>query len=92
MVLKVGAEVFDDSCFFFGGALVVEVDEFFEELVVGEALRPAVGFEDGVVELFRPSFAFMATRCALSKSKSGVFCPLVILQDFLCRKILWRDE
>jgi hypothetical protein len=55
-VLEVGAEVFDEALFFFGGALVVEGDEFFEELVVGEGGGPAIGVEDGgvevVVELF----------------------------------------
>jgi hypothetical protein len=44
-VLEVGAEVFDEGLFFFGGALVVEGDEFFEELVVGEGLGSAVGVE-----------------------------------------------
>ena len=55
-ILEIGAEVFDEAAFFFGGALVVEGDEVFEELVVGEVLGPAVGVEDGgvevVVELF----------------------------------------
>ena len=33
--LEIGAEIADFSVDFFGGALVVELDEVFEELVVG---------------------------------------------------------
>lgn len=55
-ILKFRSKVFDDAAGFFFGALVVEGDEFFEEVVVGEVLGPAVGVEDGgvevVVELF----------------------------------------
>jgi len=55
-VLEVGAEVADDSLLLFFVTLMIEGDEVGEDLVVGEGRRPAVGFEDGgvevVVELF----------------------------------------
>jgi hypothetical protein len=35
---------------FLGGALVVEGDELFEDLLVGQRLWPAVSFEDQTVE------------------------------------------
>jgi len=49
--LEGGAEVFDLAFLFFGGALVVEGDDFFEELFVGEIGGPVVGVEDGGVEV-----------------------------------------
>ena len=53
-LLEVGAEVADEAAAFWGfflGPLVVEGDEFFEELVVGEVMGEAVGVEDGGVEV-----------------------------------------
>jgi hypothetical protein len=50
-VLEFGSEVADQSAGFFGGTLVIEVDEFLEDLFVGESGGPAVGFEDGGVEV-----------------------------------------
>jgi len=54
--LVVGAEPADLALGFFAGAFGVEGDEAFEDFGVGERTRPAVGFEDGgvevVVELF----------------------------------------
>ena len=87
MVLKFGAEVFDDTAFFFFGALVVEGDEFFEELVVGEVQGPAVGFEDGgvgfVVELSEvgshPPFNALKCDNAFKEGSSPLFV------DFLLR-------
>jgi hypothetical protein len=57
-ILKFGAEAFDDPAGFFFGALVVEGDEFSRSWMSVRSLppRPAVGIEDGgievVVELF----------------------------------------
>src|SRR5215213_8899387 len=49
--LEVGAEVADEAAGFFGGALGIEGDEAFEDLLVGDVGGPAVGGEDGGVEI-----------------------------------------
>ena len=50
-VLIFGSQPADQAVAFFFGALGVEVDEVFEDLFVGDGVRPAVGVEDGGVEL-----------------------------------------
>jgi hypothetical protein len=49
--LILGAQPVDDAAFFVGGALGVEVDEAFEDFGVGEGGGPALGGEDGGVEV-----------------------------------------
>jgi hypothetical protein len=50
-ILKFRAEVFDYAAFFFFGTFVVEGDELFEQLIVGEVFGPAVGVEDRGIEV-----------------------------------------
>ena len=51
LALVVRPQPVDDAAFFVGGALGVEVDEAFEDFGVGEGGGPAVGGEDGGVEV-----------------------------------------
>ena len=47
--LVLGAEPTDEAVAFFFGAFGVEGDEVFEDLFVGDVVRPAVGVEDSAV-------------------------------------------
>jgi len=49
--LVFGAEPADQAVAFFFGAIAVEGDEVFEDLLVGDVVGPAVGVEDGGVEV-----------------------------------------
>lgn len=49
--LELGAEPADEATGFFGGPLGVQGDQALQDFLIAEGARPAVGVEDGLVEV-----------------------------------------